>query len=71
MIKEVRAGNARITYISGSQPGFRVPPGVREKSQGVRQFEVFVENVLKMPYHNLLGGTRAEKGWEPLTYIIG
>jgi len=27
-------------YNSGSQPGVRVPPGVREKSRGVRQFSL-------------------------------
>ena len=55
---------------SGSQPG------VREKYQGVRQFRILIENVLKclikihygvreFPFF-VLGGTRSEKGWEPL-----
>ena len=61
---------------SGSQPGVRVPPGVREKYQGVRQFRILIENVLKclIKIHYgvrefsffVLGGTRSEKGWEPL-----
>ena len=29
-----------IVYDSGSQPGLRVPPGVREKSEGVRQIVI-------------------------------
>ena len=35
---------------SGPQPGIRVPPGVREKSEGVRQkFEVVNDCAIKCP----------------------
>jgi len=35
-----------MLYISGSQPGVRVPPGVREKSRGLRQ--IFIILILMM-----------------------
>ncbi len=39
-----------IVYLSDSQPGVRVPPGVREKFEGVRQkFTVINEKVTKCP----------------------
>ena len=51
-------------------------PGYMRNLKGVRQFKIFVDNVLKWLitthqgvhefYFFMLGGTRAEKGWEPL-----
>ena len=65
-----------FTYSSGSKPGVRTPPGVRDKSLGVRQIRILIENVLKclITIHLgvcefsffMLGGTRSEKGLEPL-----
>ena len=62
-----------IVLSSGSQPG------VREKYQGVHQIFIILRMTHKMPSRKplalirdlqvlffLLGGTRVEKGWEPL-----
>ena len=36
-----------MLYISGSQPGVRAPPGVREKSRGLRQIFIILILIMK------------------------
>jgi len=75
-----------VLYISGSQPGVRVPPGVREKPRGVRQIFISLRLLMKktevvskkiqrgfpkLVFFFLLRGARTKKGWEQLLYIIG
>ena len=51
-----------MVYVSGSQPGVRVPPWVREKSLRVRQIFIKLRFTLKLyhkkPFRYLLRGTR-------------
>ena len=48
--------NSYFNEASGSQPGVRIPPGVREKSQGVRlrQFKIYTKIVNKNVIQYLL-----------------
>ncbi len=40
--------NMQILYCSGTQPGVRVPPGVRETSQGVHQIIISLRITLRI-----------------------
>ena len=69
-------GGSKDLYSSGSQPGVRGPPLVRDQFEGVRQ-KLKVVNAPLISYQGvgefhffLFIGTTAEKGLEPLLYTL-